>query len=34
MADDLEKTEVSCDENEKGTTPFFCAGRYGTKVKH
>jgi hypothetical protein len=33
MADDQEKTEESFDLNEKGTSPFFYACRYGTKVK-
>jgi len=33
MADDQEKREVSFILNEKGTSPFFYASRYGTKEK-
>ena len=33
MADDAEKIEVFIILNKKGTSPFFYASRYGTKVK-
>jgi len=33
MADDQEKTEDYIFLNEKGTRPFFYAGRYTTKEK-
>jgi hypothetical protein len=33
MADDAEKTEENIFLNEKGTSPFFYACRYGTKEK-
>jgi len=33
MADDAEKTEVFYNLNEKGTSPFSYANRYGTKEK-
>jgi len=33
MADDQEKTEDLYNFNEKRTSPFFYASRFGTKVK-